>query len=341
MRAWAAIPVCLLVLGVSAVARELSTQHYQRASGAIVLETDGNFVDPYFALKALLTAQDEGLDIRRPALAWIEWLLPRQLPDGRFQRYCLNSGETWRACKAADADDALLALWLQLLYRMSPDEMPAAWRASANKAEEQLAWLYDHKLGIYAVSRRTPVGLFMDNVEIYAALRDIAASQKRLGEQAAAQQTEARAQATASSIVRVFWDKKHNRFRVSTQWHWRHDFYPDAVAQTYPWLLGLPTPKDRNLQWSDWRKHYGPVWIERRRDPHPWGLVALTAMQLGDNDTAACWLVKSAPFRYSSDWNVLEEVAYQAIEAKLPPIGTSPPKCEVITAGLHGAGEGD
>ena len=334
--------MCLLVLAVvPALAYELSTEHYQRASGAIVLETDGNFVDPYFALKALLTAQDEGLDIRRPALAWIEWLLPRQLPDGRFQRYCLEAGETWRACKAADADDALLALWLQLLYLMAPDEMPAAWRASATKAEEQLAWLYDHKLGIYAVSRKTPVGLFMDNVEIYGALKDIALSQKRLREPEAAQQTQARAQAMANSIVRVFWDKKHGRFRVSTQRHWRRDFYPDAVAQTYPWLLGLPTPNDRNIEWSDWKRRYGSVWMERRRDPHPWGLVALTAMTLGDDDTAACWMVKAAPFRYSSDWNVLEEAAYQALEAKLPPTGATPPKCEVAKASLSGAWEGN
>ena len=215
-------------------------------------------MDPYFALKALLTAQDAGLDIRGPALAWIKWLLPRQLPDGRFQRYCLDAGETWQACKAADADDALLALWLQLLYRMVPGDMPPAWIASAAKAEAQLARLYDQKLGIYAVSRRTPVGL-------------------------------------------VFWDKKHGRFRVSTQWHWRHDFYPDAVAQTYPWLLALPTPNDRQGAWTDWKRRHGEEWIERRRDPHPWGLVALTAKELGDDDTAACWMAKSTPFRYSND----------------------------------------
>jgi hypothetical protein len=223
---------------------------------------------------------------------------------------------------------------------MAPEEMPGAWRASANKAEEQLAWLYDHKLGIYAVSRKTPVGLFMDNVEIYAALQDVAVSQKRLGEPAA-EQTQARAGSLANSIVRVFWDKKHSRFRISTQWHWRHDFYPDAVAQTYPWLLGLPTPNDRSIEWSDWKKRYGGIWIEHRRDPHPWGLVALTAMKLGDSDTAACWMVKSAPFRYSANWNVLEEAAYQALEAKLPPIEKGPPKCDVATAGLAGAAGGN
>jgi hypothetical protein len=355
MRALASIALCLL-LSVPTISYELPTQpskpgfggapklvteHYQRANGAIVLETDGNFVDPYFALRALLTAQDEGLDITRPALAWINWLLPRQLPDGRFQRYCLEGVETSRACKPADADDALLVLWLQLLYRMAPDEMPATWRASATKAEEQLAWLYDHKLGIYAVSRRNPVGLFMDNVEIYAALNDIAASKQRLGQQEAAQRTQVRAQEMAKSIVGVFWDKKHKRFRVSTQWRRKPDFYPDAVAQIYPLLLGLPTPNDHKTEWSAWKKHYGGVWIERKRDSHPWGLVALTAMQLGDYDTAACWMAKAAPFRYSSNWNVLEEAVYQGLEAKLPPTHTGPPKCELTQAGLDGAVRGN
>jgi hypothetical protein len=137
----------------------------------------------------------------------------------------------------------------------------------------------------------------------------------------------------ASSVVRVFWDKKHSRFRVSTQRHWRQDFYPDAVAQTYPWLAGLPTPNDRNVAWEDWKRRYGPEWIERKRDPHPWGLVALTGLALNDRDTPACWMVKSAPFRYSKDWNVLEEAVYQALEATLSPDG-EPPNCEIEREGL-------
>ncbi len=326
--------VCvLLVAAVQADSRQLATPHYQRAGGAIVLQTDGDFVDPYFALKALLIAQDGGLDIRGAAFAWIQWLLPRQLPDGRFQRYCMKPSGQWRACKSADADDALLALWLQLLYRLAPENgLSPDWRVSATRAEKKLARLYDHNLGIYAVSASYRVGLFMDNVEIYAALKDIAESQQRLGERQAAQQTQARAQAMANSIVRVFWDRKHSRFRVSTEWRGKAGFYPGAVAQTYPWLLGLPTPNDPNVAWRDWKRRYGEVWIERKRDPHPWGLVALAAMALGDSDTAACWMEKSAPFRYSSDWNVLEEAVYQVLAAQ-PAVAQRSPRCELADAG--------
>ena len=332
------IVVCVIALaGIPAQSSQFVTEHYQRQSGAIVVETDGDFVDPYFAIKALLTAQDGGLDMSGPALAWIRWLLPRQLRDGRFQRYCRGADGEWHACKSADADDALLALWLELLYRMSPDSgMPPEWKASAAKAEDQLAWLFDHKLGIYAVSRHNAVGLFMDNVEIYAALKDIAASQRRLGDPARAQQTEARAQAMASAIVHIFWDKKHARFRVSTQRHWKQDFYPDAVAQTYAWLLGLPTPEDPRIAWPNWKRRYGAGWMDRRRDPHPWGLVALTAQALGDQNTAACWVAKAAPLRYSADWNVLEEAAYQVLTAMLPPAGPSPRDCELSRASMTG-----
>jgi len=334
MRTAAAILLCLLLSPASpALSDEFAILRYQRAGGAIVVNTGGDFVDPYFALKALLTAQDEGLDIRGPALAWIHWLLPRQLPDGRFRRYCRERSGKWRGCKEADADDALFALWLQLLYRLAPASgLPPEWRASVNKAGYQLARLYDHKLGIYAVSRKNPVGLFIDNVEIWAAFKDISASQRRLGELEAAQPTQARAETMASSITHVFWDKKRGAFRVSTQRQPEHDFFPDAVAQIYPWLAGLPIPQDRNLAWPEWKRRYGEVWIERQSDPHPWGLVALAALELGDEDTAACWMARSAPLRYGREWNVLEDAAYQAIAARLAKIKLSP-QCELAGAG--------
>jgi len=58
-------------------------------------------------------------------------------------------------------------------------------------------------------------------------------------------------------------------------------------------------------------------WLDKKVDPHPWGLVAMAALKFGDDASAACWLSRSEPLRYSTNWNVLEESAFQAVEARL------------------------
>src|SRR5579864_1202713 len=102
----------------------------QAPDGAMTLNPGGNYVEPYFATKALIVAQDGGLDVHKAAVAWIRWVLPRQRPDGLFRRFCRVNDE-WRDCAPADADDSMLALWMQLLYRMAPATgMPAEWQRS-------------------------------------------------------------------------------------------------------------------------------------------------------------------------------------------------------------------
>src|ERR1700694_5538542 len=118
--------ILLLFLGLcssSSTAQSSSSQFvpgtYRSADGALLLTTGGNYVEPYFATKALITAQDAGLDVRQAGLGWVQWALQRQRKDGRFDRYCRKTGTDWKPCGAADADDSMLALWLQLLYRLA------------------------------------------------------------------------------------------------------------------------------------------------------------------------------------------------------------------------------
>src|SRR3954451_22307134 len=61
---------------------------YQHPDGAISLHYRGDYIEPYFATKALILAQDAGLDVRQPVQHWIQWLLPRQEKNGSFGRYC-------------------------------------------------------------------------------------------------------------------------------------------------------------------------------------------------------------------------------------------------------------
>jgi hypothetical protein len=318
VKAWAmAVVVGILGSSLRPLAAEVAKFQpaaFQAGDGAIVLAPGGDYVEPYFATKALIVAQDAGMNIGNAAGAWIRWTLPRQTSHGLFRRYC-RSSDRWRDCAPADADDSMLALWMQLLYRMAPAEgMPAPWRWSVARSQSQLEKLWNRRLGVYHVSGRDHTALLMDNVEVYAALKDIARAQTRLHEPAAAE-TEAQALHLAKSIERVFWDRRLKRFRASIEKS-RKAFYPDAVAQVYPWLADMTGPgQNARHAWEQWKKTFGRGWIERRYDNHPWGLVALAAEKLGDANAAACWTSQADSLRRSASWNVLEEAAWQALRA--------------------------
>lgn len=299
---------------------EFTPGPYQTHDGALLLNAGGDFVEPYFATKALLVAGDAGLDVHRAGEAWIAWMLPRQLKDGRFERFCDKRHKGWKACGHADADDSMLALWLQLLYRMSPPEgLRPEWKQSADRAEAHLFSLRRGRLHVYSISRHNHVGLLMDNAEVYSALREMAEAQRRWGDAAHAQQLSERADDLRHGIAKTFWDSRRRLFRVSTQAGGRWLFYPDAVAQTYVLLAGLSDPgEDAATTWRRWNAAYGEAWLARKEDPHPWGLLALTAAHLGDSATAGCWEYRARGLRHAAVWNILEEAAYQALAARGP-----------------------
>ena len=321
---WLAITAPIVCVSWPAHAASFRPTSFQGVDGAIELNTGADYVEPYFATKALIVAQDAALDVHEAALAWIRWALPRQRANGLFRRFRLKKGE-WRDCGAADADDAMLALWMQLLYRMAPDSgMPAEWLRSIRLADHQLDTLFNRRLGLYHVSRHNQASYFMDNIEVYAALKDIARGQARLFDPAAPA-TQARAELVAASIQRAFWDRRSRRFRPYME-KTRPAFYPDVVAQVYPWLANLAVrDQDARQAWEQWKQLFGAVWITRQYDVYPWGLVALAAEKLGDNASAACWISHSDPLRGSRAWNVLEEAAWQALRAhfaQTPEIGS-------------------
>jgi hypothetical protein len=326
------VVLCGALQPVRSYAAELRLETLQTSDGAIVLTPGGNYVEPYFATKALLVAQDAGMDVRGAAQAWIRWALPRQTSRGLFRRFC-RSGSTWRDCAPADADDSMLALWMQLAYRMAPSAgMPPDWQRSVDLAYGQLEKLRNRRLHVYHVSQRNHVALLMDNVEVYAALKDIARAQSRL-RQPVASETATRAADLEKAIPRVFWDRHQQRFRPSMQKS-RPAFYPDVVAQVYPWLANLNGPgQNPRKAWEQWKKAFGRGWIERRYDEHPWGLVAIAADILGDAHSAACWTAQSDSVRGSASWNVLEEAAWQSLRSQFPqPELLNPNNCTALLA---------
>jgi hypothetical protein len=316
MRKLFPIMLVLAMYPTISLARDFDLTGYQGEDGAITTLYYGDTVDPYFATKALLAAQDGGLDISKPAKAWIKWAMSTQGPDGLFDRYSRNGAGNWQRYASADADDAMLALWLELLYRQAPKTgLPKEWKESARKAEAQLQAIYDPELGIYHISKALPVGLFMDNVEIYSAYKNIAHNQKRIGVQSDAYTQNATR--LNKDILEVFHQPATGKFLVSTQPRSEEAFYPDQVAQIFPLLYRLKIPENARDTYRNWIAANGKEWLKQRNGDYPWGLIAIIALNMNDAGSAACWQNSSEPMRYGPHWNVLEEAASQHVKWRL------------------------
>lgn len=290
------------------MAAVLDLEGYADASGAISVQRQGDTVDPYFALQALLLAHSHGLDVSKPAKAWGAWLVKRQKPDATFDRFCRN-GPVWAPCKTADADDSVLGLWLAFMDSMPATQRgQASWVRSRTATSTALAKLVDPNQGIYLVSPVYQHGLFMDNLELWAYTFTHKAAQNT------------RHPNFTKTLAAVFWDDQRKRYLVSTQPGQRdtvHAFYPDAVAQIFPLLVRFPLiPGGAPAHYRRWMAEHRDEWLAQVKDDFAWGLVAVVALQQGDILSARCWLQTALPHRHSAHWTVTDEVAAQILESK-------------------------
>jgi hypothetical protein len=306
----AALLIAAAALATGAVAApRVDLSGFAQPSGAITVLDQGAAVDPYFALQALLLARDNGLDAQAEALRFAQWLLPRQKPDGTFDRFCRGDAGDWVACKSADADDSLLALWVRLISTLPAEvRMQPAFRRSADASQAALDHLFQPSRGIYMVSPLTLHGLFMDNLEVWSVAG------------ATAPRNDARRQELARAIHATFWDAAARRFIVSTQLEQRGQpaaFYPDAIAQVFPLLVDYPLlPTGASRYYRDWMKQHRKAWLAHGEADYPWGLIAVLAVRQGDTASARCWLRQAQPLRRSNRWAVTDEVSYQVLQRR-------------------------
>lgn len=279
--------------------KKLDLSGYVDGSGAITVQHHGHTVDPYFALQALLLAQTHGMDISNHARPWVQWMAQGYMAMGHLGRYCLVE-RAWQWCKAPDADDASLALWLQFLYQVpgwERDQLQA--NTLQARARHDLAQLKNPNTGVYRVSAKHSNSLFMDNLEIWASQQD---------------------DMLAQAINQVFWDSIHQLFRVTTQTAHEHpgqSFYPDATAQIYPLVVGyLSVPGGPSVHYQQWMNTNRGRWLSQIGNEFPWGVLAIVALQQGDDLTVRCWQQAALRFRHSYFWTVTDEVVAQL----LPPL---------------------
>lgn len=288
----------------------LSLDGYTGPNGAITVLHGGDSADPYFAMQALLLAHDNGLDTAAPAEKFIDWLLPKQKPDGTFDRFCKQANGDWLACKTADADDSLLAMWMMLL-----DTLPAqrdsrpAWQKSYRVATASLDHLYQPSRGVYMVSPIVLHGLFMDNLEVWS----LKANHPQASERADAERL-------AKGIHSTFWNAVDQRYLVSTQLEQRSQsaaFYPDQVAQVFPLLVDFPLQHiHARKHYTQWMAAHRAEWLAQGRTDYPWGLIAVLAVKQRDDASAACWLRESQSMRHSARWAVTDEASLQIVLAR-------------------------
>lgn len=278
----------------------LDLSGYADAEGAISVQHAGDTVDPYFALQALLLASSSGLAIDAYARPFARWLLARQKPDATFDRFC-RRGPVWGPCKTADADDALLALWLRFTSLPGvADGNDGDWRRSRSDSAATLARLYETRRGIYMVSPVYQHGLFIDNLEVW--------------------QSTSKDPALAAAIRRAFWSRESRQFLVSTQPEQAGapaHFYPDAVAQLFPLMVDFPgMPGGARAYYADWMRAHRAQWLAQPRTDFAWGLIALVAWRQGDRASAGCWLRGAKLYRNGQHWTVTDETVLQILQAR-------------------------
>ena len=310
-KVWAALATACACAGAMAAATAsapLDLAGYADESGAITVLHRGGSVDPYFAMQALLLAHDNGVPAGDQAVRFARWLQPRQKPDGTFDRFCRSDAGEWAACKTADADDSLLAMWIRLVLTL-PAEVRAqpAFSKSLAASRQALEHLYQPSRGIYMVSPTTLHGLFMDNLEVWS-LQDTALARG-----------DPRSARLARAVQDTFWDPAARRYIVSTQLEQRGQpaaFYPDAVAQIFPVMVGFPLPVDAAGYYAQWMRQHRKQWLAQGTRDYPWGIVAVLALRRGDTDSARCWLRESRSLRHTARWAVTDEVSYQVVTRK-------------------------
>lgn len=316
--AWLLALVLALLLGYSPEApasthRALDLQGYADAQGAITVVRQGERVDPYFALQALLMARDHGLQVEPWQGRWIAWW--RRQPTGVLARYCRapTQADGWRPCQRADADDATLALAVRLLRGVPAPEREALQADRLqHEAERALRALQDPVTGLYHVAPDLPQHLLMDNLEVWSTWPQRSLAQAidrhfRLPGPSASDPSGA------------------PRYRVSTQRGHREQpgrFYPEAAAQIYPLLMGFePLPQAPAALYVEWMREHRSRWLAEAAHDFPWGQIAWLAWQQGDPDTVRCWQQRTAALRHGPRWSVTDEVVAQL----LPPLQDPPP----------------
>ena len=293
----------LLALGSSAWSAEPpKPADFASHDGAYFTTIGGHMVDPYFVNKSFIIALEANAPVQAEFVRWLQWLLPRQRPDGGFDRYCINDKKQWKNCMKADADDSMAATTIQMIAIANKKGwIPTAHAASAARASRHarklLGNLFDAKTTLYRVFPDTEIYYLMDNAEVYDGLRASGANTA--------------ADALSAAIRRQFFDG--TKWKPAIPEYKEERFYPHSLAHAYLWGTSVLPSAEASGAMARWLNTNGSTWLQRTGDSYAWGLVAWELRTYAPAH-AACWRASLRPFPESLGWTVLDAFVDQSLQ---------------------------
>ncbi|MHB9143907.1 MAG: hypothetical protein ACYC5Y_00970 [Symbiobacteriia bacterium] len=288
----------------------------QTADGALRNRPPAPDVTPYFASQAAqaLVATPGGTSPARRYLGWYLAHLNRRDRYGLAGTiYDYHPKNPWPP--GYDSADAYAATFLSLARLYVEETADWAW---ARENEAGLA-----AVGNLLVSLQDGDGLIrcggpsdqrylMDNAENYRGLVDWAWLLAGLGKHEQAAAVRYLAARLARGVNQVLWDPPSQAYRpASPPFHGAADpkanlpdwskWYPDAAAQLFPSLYGMPQPQGRGLSLYRRLAQAFPAWTQGQTcDPYPWLTAGLAAWRLGQTRDARA-LLRYVEARYPAD----------------------------------------
>lgn len=282
----------------------------QRDSGAFIMANGSDTINPYFANIGLYYFLEQKPEHADKIKEYLEWYMSKINKDGTIYDYkIVNNKEISK--NDYDSSDSYAATFLSLLkmyYLQTKDKQFLIDNISDIK---MIAGAIDSTLQSNGLTYAKPdykIMYLMDNVEVYRGYRDYAYILYVLND-SSYNLYKKRYRNTAIAINRNMYKNNEYIPAIGNIMDWSK-FYPDAVANLYPYIYGLSDDKSLYTQFITHHSN----WINGKADDFPWVVGYIAVLKSGEKNAYMDNIEKKYIPRRNWPWNILEEGWY--IKAK-------------------------
>lgn len=265
----------------------------QRGTGALLISPTGDYIMPYFsnfAAKALAEAGGYNNVVKK----YLEWYIDHinREPDnlgivGTMYDYDIVNGREVSK-DDYDSSDSYAATFLSAVYSYYKSSRDIAFVEDHLEDLKLIASAIDATMQSYNLTYAKAdyhVAYLMDNVEVWRGYLDFGLLLKAVDDNDANLYLR-KAKKVAAAIESKLWNKnkKEYRYALGEENDWSV-FYPDASANLWPLIFGMPEGYlRRNLLWDKFITNQ-PGWVENETDDFPWMVLGVAAVKAGDIST--------------------------------------------------------